>query len=833
MNRIFLGFLFLFTLNSSKNLFSQNSVDREVLNGNPSEIIKTAEDSKLKPDRVIQLTNQALKLLSNTERNDLKARAFYLLGKAYYAQNQMSSSIDYYKQSAQLYEQLKDSTKLISVIDDIGICYQIKSQYSLALEYLQKALKISDKINEKKFKPYILNNLGIVYQLSNQPDQSLICLKKSLQLFEETDNKSCTSSTQNNLGITYNLLGNYEEALSWFNKAINTKKELKDTINLANTYESIGQVHEKIDNLNKAIEFYNESLRLQKLLKNEKGIADDYTSLARTFIKTKNYSQAYDYLKKSENIAVRVENYTAIKENKKLLSEYYLAIGNPYQSREMMQQYAQVVEKIFNKQVSDRMAEMTVQYETEQKDYQNKLLQANLEIEKYKLQRSNDIQNFFITLSILVIGLLAYLLLSLRRLGKKNKLIEEINDRLTNLNLELEEKVDLRTKELTEALYMAEQSDRLKSAFLANMSHEIRTPMNGILGFAKILENDNIPAADRKIYVDVINRQGRSLLQIINDIISLSKIETGQMEIKNSVCNVNKILDDLLLMFNSHGYLNKKSGVELKIVKALGDDNCNIITDPVRVEQVLKNLIDNALKFTISGEVVFGYTIEQNKTIKFFVKDTGIGISVDQQDRIFDRFYRNIQTYQPTHGGAGLGLSISKKLANLIGGDIFLESEPNKGSTFYFTIPYNPFDLSKQDFPKAESGSKNHLWPNKVILVVEDDSISFKFIEALLLDTKATVIHAKNGEEALAICRTSDCIDIVLMDIQLPFMSGYETTKQIKAIRKDLPIIAQTANVLNDERQRSIEAGCSFYLSKPIDSKELFAIISKCFEANS
>jgi signal transduction histidine kinase/ActR/RegA family two-component response regulator len=833
MNKISLGFILsILYLGSSINLYSQNPIDPEIPKNNPAEIIKIAEKGNQKPEQIIQLVDLALTQFSIKDNKELAANAYRILGKVYYQQNQLSSAIDNFKLSAQLYKQLKDSLNYISITDNIGICYQMKSQYSQSLEYLQEALKMSERLDEKKLKPFILNNLGIVYQLTNQLDQSLECFKKSLLLFDETDNKIETSSVQNNLGITYRLMGKYVEAITWFNKAINTKKELKDTINLANTYESIGQVYEKVENYNKSIELYYESLRLQSLLNNKNGIADDYTSLARIYIKTNNYQKAYDLLLKSEDIAQKLENYIAIKENKRLLSEYYLAIGNPYQSREMMQQYALVTEKLFNKQISDRMAEISVQYETEQKDYQNKLLQVNLEIEKYKLQRSNDIQNFLITLSILFIALLLYSLFLLKRLGKKNKIIEQFNDELTNLNFELEEKVEVRTKELSEALYRAEQSDRLKSAFLANMSHEIRTPMNGILGFAKILENDNIPATDRKLYVDVINHQGRNLLQIINDIISLSKIETDQLEIKNSICSVNKIIDDLNLMFNRSGYLNKKKGVELKVEKPLKDNECNIVTDPVRVEQIIKNLVDNALKFTSNGEVVFGYSIEKSNTINFFVRDTGIGIPKDQQEKIFDRFYRHIQHSQPSQSGAGLGLSISKKLATLIGGELWMESEPDKGSTFFLTIPYMHVEMNNVTTPTYEIEKKLFQWPDKVILVVEDDNISFQYIEALLLAIKVKVIHAKNGEEAVSICQSNKHIDLILMDIQLPFMSGYETTIQIKAIRKDLPIVAQTANVLNDERNRSLEAGCSYYISKPIDPEELYGIISKCLDKN-
>ena len=804
----------------------QNSLDKD-----PSVILKAASAFGLKPEQVIELSNQALTLLSNSDRPDLIAQSYILLGKANYSLNKYGSSIDFYKKAELIYVKLGDSTSVCSVMNNIGNSYQMKSEYGLAIEYFQKALRLCGGLKNDKYEASILNNLGIVYQITGRYNESLDCLNQALSYFDELNDKAGYSSAENNIGITYNCLGKYQEALVWFNKCIKIKKELKDTLNLASTYESLGQVYEKMDSDIKALEIYKMSLQLQERIENYNGATFDYISLARVNLKIKNYRKAFDYLANANKLVKKNENYLAEKDIYKLLSDYYLAIGDPLQSRAMLIKYISISEKIFDKNVSDRIAEITVQNESEQKEYQNKLLLANLEIEKYKLRRSRDIQFFFIVISLIVSSLLIYTLYFLKKLRLKNDQIEKINIELNNFNLELEEKVDERTKELRDALKKADESDKLKSAFLANMSHEIRTPMNGIIGFAKVLEDDNLSESERRKYLNVIKHQGQSLMQTINDIISLSKIETGQMEIKSVICNANKIVDNLNLMFRGPSYLNKKSEIILKVVKPLKNNESNFVSDSIRIEQILRNLIDNAFKYTNEGEIEFGYTIEKRNTINFYVTDTGLGIPDDQLDKVFNRFYKYHQGNHPLASGAGLGLSISKKLAYLLGGDLDVESKLNFGSRFCLSIPYISADMNVEDsMIKLGAINSTQSWPNKIALVVEDDNFSFQYIEVLLKETGLTIVHVKNGEDAVNTCRSNKNIDIVLMDIQLPFMTGYEATQQIRAIRYDLPIIVQSANVLNDERVMSIKAGCNYFISKPIDSDELYSAISKCLD---
>ena len=834
MNRIFL-FLLVFTPSTilSNRIYPQNQLKQEVCVNDPGAMLILAEAINQKPDQVIQLSTQALTLLSADDRQDLMAKAYQLIGRSYYEKNQFNLAIENLLRSIGIYKQISNSIEIAKSLNIIGVCYMRKDLYTLALDYLQQALTIYEKIENKKLYGGTLNNIGIIYRKIGQLDKSLEFYKKCHQLFKEIDDKSGFSSVENNIGLIYMQLEQYQEALSWFTKAIETRLELKDTLNIANTYNNLGEVHEKINNYSKALKYYEETVRLSEIVGNRHGLALGYANLAHIQFLTLNYDKVRGYLDKSQHIAEEDEEYSIIRQNYSLYFDLYYAMADYHALKGAMDKYRSLTDNMFGEQVSKELAALSVKFESDHKEQENRILQANLELEKLKVSRSRDVLYYYSAISIVIASLLLYTLYFIRRLRIKNSQIEQFNRQLNKLNFDLEEKVVERTRELSEALKKAEESEKLKSAFLTNMSHEVRTPMNVIIGFARILENDDVIPEDRKRYLELINHQGRSLLQIINDIINLSKIETGQLEIKTSICNANKILDGLYTMFKDSNYLNKKNEIELVVNKPIADSSCNFVSDSVRVEQVLINLLDNAHKFTEKGTVEFGYSIVKGNTIQFYVKDTGTGIPEDKLEMIFNRFYKHYQNDHTLFGGAGLGLSISKKLANLLGGDLIVESEINKGSRFTLTIPFISADTHVDNtVSKSLMNKSSYVWPNKVVLVVEDDSFSYQYIEALLQGTKMKIIHAKNGEDAVSICQSEEKLDVVLMDIQLPFMSGYEATKKIKAIRKKIPVIAQTANVLNDERVLTLEAGCDYYISKPIDPDELYLAISRCLNGN-
>ncbi len=371
----------------------------------------------------------------------------------------------------------------------------------------------------------------------------------------------------------------------------------------------------------------------------------------------------------------------------------------------------------------------------------------------------------------------------------------------------------------------AEEADKLKSSFLANMSHEIRTPMNAIIGFADLLEQDNISNTEKNEYLSIIKKSGRNLLALIDDIIDLSKIEVEKINIVKQKFDINKILKTTLTTYLK----NKPACIEIYLKNNKENiEELIINSDPFRFKQVLNNLINNAFKFTESGTISFGYKIENNNTITFYVKDTGIGISQDKQEIIFDRFRKIEDNNAKLYRGTGLGLTISKKLIELLGGKIWVESELGNGSIFYFTLPYKKNNINNIEKTNKMTDIKiTTNWKNKLVLIVEDEDLNYLFLDKLLNSTKIKIIRAKTGFEAIEHIKNNKNINIVLMDIKLPEMDGVTATKEIRKINSKIPIIAQTAFAMKGDKDEFIEAGCNDYISKPINAKKIIELMNK------
>jgi len=435
--------------------------------------------------------------------------------------------------------------------------------------------------------------------------------------------------------------------------------------------------------------------------------------------------------------------------------------------------------------------------------------------------------NFFF-ISANLIGMIAAYNIEyfIRRDYFMNQELDRQNEAVVDVNKNLEKIVEERTKEVVEAKNNAEQADRLKSAFLANMSHEIRTPMNGVLGFANLLKKPELTGEKQQKYIKIIENSGKRMLNIINDIINISKIESGLIDVKISESNVNEQIEYLYTFFKPEA---EQKGIQLFFQNALSEHESIIKTDREKLFAILTNLVKNAIKFTSKGSIKFGYE-KKDKFLEFFIKDTGVGIALEQKEFIFERFRQGSESLNRSYEGSGLGLSISKAYVKMLGGKIWVESETGKGSSFYFTIPYNNGYLKENienDFVHPNA-FENHLNLKKV-LIVEDDAASEMILSILIEEFNKEIVRARTGVEAVEACRNNSDIELVLMDIQLPGLNGYEATQQIRQFNKDVIIIAQTAFGLAGDREKAIDAGCNDYISKPIDSDLLHSIIRKYF----
>lgn len=396
--------------------------------------------------------------------------------------------------------------------------------------------------------------------------------------------------------------------------------------------------------------------------------------------------------------------------------------------------------------------------------------------------------------------------------------------RAIKASAKIENILEIERERLFRAKEKAEEADKLKSAFLANMSHEIRTPMNAILGFAEILQDETISTIDQKEYTSIIINNGKYLLNLINDIIDLSKIEAGQMKINLSVLSCKDLFEELFVFYQNHKKLIEKDHINLKIVNDRTD--LFIRADRIRIRQIINNLLDNSFKFTHEGTISFGYRLVNNE-VELFVSDTGIGIPENQQAAIFERFRQINMKNQPKQQGTGLGLSISKALAEMMGSEISLVSVEGRGTTFTLIMPLAEKVLTETEARIRQKARFSYNWQNKTILLVEDNKDSINLMRTLLSPGNCEVINTKSGSQAVEIVREHEKIDLILMDVQLEDLDGITATRKIRKFNTYVPIIAQTAFSFAEDRENCFEAGCNDFITKPIDIPELYRLIDK------
>lgn len=376
-------------------------------------------------------------------------------------------------------------------------------------------------------------------------------------------------------------------------------------------------------------------------------------------------------------------------------------------------------------------------------------------------------------------------------------------------------------QELIRAKEHAEESDRLKTAFLQNMSHEIRTPMNAIIGFSSLLEDHDLQEEDKKKFISIIRNSANQLLSVVTDILTISALEKKQERININIVNINELLDELYAIFQAQAM---KKNISIILNKTATNKDTEVYTDKTKLTEILTNLLANALKFTSVGCVEFGYVLNENN-FEFYVKDTGIGIDPVYLEKIFQRFQQGDTSINYHYGGTGLGLSISKGFVELFGGEIWVESELGKGSTFRFTIPYvsarNILEVDETVVPSEHS---------RTILIAEDEEYNYLYLKHILASKQNRLIHAKNGSEAVDFCRDNPGIDLILMDIKMPVMDGYTAAKLIKQTNPTIPIIAQSAYAMEYEKERFVGSFFDEYVVKPINVNELKMKIRKFVE---
>ncbi|NJM79851.1 MAG: response regulator [Flavobacterium sp.] len=393
------------------------------------------------------------------------------------------------------------------------------------------------------------------------------------------------------------------------------------------------------------------------------------------------------------------------------------------------------------------------------------------------------------------------------------------------INNYLKYKIKQRTTQLRIAKDKAEESDRLKTNFIQNISHEIRTPMNGIIGFSDLLMKDDLTVEEQKEYAKIIANNSKDLIVIIDNILEIAKLQTERISVRPEEIDLDALFETIYKKYISKAI---EKNINL-LVESKHNSSCDhVLIDKSKLFKILLNLVDNAIKFTQKGAVIIQYEIVEN-TILITIKDSGIGIPKKDQENIFHNFSQSEKEISKNYGGLGLGLSIAKKNADLIGGNITFTTQENQGSTFTLTLPFIPVPKVTNNATITNLNEK----PEKhIILIAEDGDVNFLFLKTVLtkMPEYDFIIHrAENGRKAVEICEENTNIDLVLMDIKMPIMDGYEATKRIKKIRPQLPVVAQTAYSTEEDIKKAIDAGCDDFISKPVDRSLLKPILSRFF----
>ena len=804
---------------------------------------------------------QYLKSLNIYEQQKYKkgiAKVYNNIGSLYSVLGDYKNSLLYLKKSLLYFSDFDDSESLSDLYYRLGNTHAKMCNYDTAVYYLDLSKSIFDSLHFERKSAYVDESKGNIFFQRGNTTKAIEIALNAYNRFKKFEYPWGTIEISNDLGKYYMKINDFTNSKYYLDLALSNATRVKSWELLKQTYLELSNLYNLKQEYKKSLDFYHKYQVVNDSVSNR----DKSTRIAELQAKYEADKKEQEIKRKNAEINKNIE---LIKRQQ--LHLYLFGIGIAiilllafalFRQYKLLETKGKKIERI-NEELDLRVKERTsalrlTQFSIEHAAdpifwidskgrfvYANNSACINLIYSKEEILRKtitdivpkfsmSDWKDFWeITKKE---GSLVVETTFLRK-SKSEFPVELILNYIYHEQKEyafafMRDISDRKQKEenLKKAKDKAEEADKLKSAFLANMSHEIRTPMNAIIGFSDMLLHEDFTPDEKQEFANIIKTSGDTLLKLIDDIIDVSIIEAGQLKINKSPYYANTLLKEIHLFFLGEKHRLNKDQIELKLADLNFDDQILIHVDQVRFRQVLTNLLGNALKFTEKGSIEIGYFIQKNKSINIYVKDSGIGIPIEKLSTIFERFNKHVDD-KKLYGGTGLGLTISKKLAEQMDGSLTVESSPGQGSIFMFTLPFTyAVTVPPKNDAKPIIGNGKYNWSTKSILVVEDVASNYLLLETTLKKTGAKIFWAKDGYEALEYCRQA-CPDAILMDIQLPNLSGYEVTKEILKILPSIPIIAQTAYAFNDEKEKILEAGCVDCLTKPINSELLFETVNR------
>jgi len=767
----------------------------------------------------------SLKNIIKTGPDSARLVAYELLSN-YYKNVNFDSCVIICEAGSKLAEKMQKAPQMNLFPTNLGTIYYQKGEFDKAVFYFFEALKISEKYNDTARIAQTLNNLGIINMYSGENEKALEYLKKAKEIKQKLKNNELTIAITNmNIGIIYKNMGDYDLAYTYFIMALPEIEKSQSKNILAPIYNNIGIVFLFRKQYEKALKYY---LNAEKY-------ADSYLSaynravlmqnIGECYIYLKNPAESFKYLEKGLNLAL-ANNYLHVQKNiYNVFCDYYVEIGDYHQAYKYRERYDVVKDSLFSVDKKTAFDELQTKYETEKKEQENQILSEKVHSEKLETMKQKKINRLIVLAAFLI------LITSLLMVYFSNK-IRLVNIKLRKSSAELQKlNIDLKlSKDQIEAAL------QFKSQFLANMSHEIRTPLNIIIGFNAMLRK-NISDAKLSTFIDAIEVSSNNLLQLLNDILDLSKMEAGKMCLTPESIELPVMLEEIRKLFILRAEekgINFSVELEPTVPKGL-------VIDEVRLRQVLVNLIGNAVKFTESGFVRLHVFVEQKKNnyisstpvtdIIFEIEDSGIGISIKDQAEIFESFKQIKMHIQKRLGGTGLGLPISKRLTEMMGGEILVNSDLGRGSKFSVhlkDIPIVQIASGERNNSGSFSESTDIQFGKGSIIIADDEELNRSLIRACFENTMVVVYEAETAEEAFEMTLTH-LPNLVMMDLKMPDKDGFEAAKMIKQddSLKAVPIIAFTASQLYEDHHIFDNNLFVGFISKPVFVNELYEEVAR------
>jgi len=783
---------------------------------------------RIEDEKLFEYATESIRLAEKLNYTKGIARSSFILGFYWHTKMELSKSLMYYEKSLKLNRLVNEKKQISYCLNNIGLINKIRGNYSYALECYMESLDITEELSDIRTTSYCLNNIGNIYKNLNNDSLALVYFVRSLKIKEKIDDEYGIATTLINIGHIYKRQDSFDLAIDNYKKSLKLSEGIDYKYGVSVCLLNIGGVHLLQKDYTKALDYFEKSLVIKKELGDEPGICELDYERAILYQEQKNYAKSLKLARESLELAKKHQLLSNIKELYLLLSEIYAAKKNYKDAYESHLLYKRYSDTLFNEESIKDITSLELQNKYNHEKELAELKQKKIDdLRAIRIRRQLVVVAIFISgflLTILVLFLMIRLYRSKRKtnfnLSRKNDEINRQKKQLSIQKEQLEETVKQRTFDLIKEKEKAEESDRLKTAFLNNISHEFRTPMNGILGFSSLLVESKPQEPERKKYADIIKKSCNQLLNIVNDTVEISKVQSQQIDTVKMPLDISSIISEVISEFQVAVQLK---GLEIKQEINLENQHLYIESDVYKFRRVFWHLISNAVKFTQTGYIEVKCELEKNDLLKFQVKDTGIGIKGNLHEEIFKPFMQVETGLTRNFGGNGIGLSLVKAYIEVLNGTIWLESIPAKGTSVFFTLPA----IFVKEKAKTSETVPDTKLENITILIAEDNELNYLFLQKLLIDNNCKILHAWNGMEAVQIFKEQSDIDLILMDLKMPIMDGHEAFKEIKKINSKVPIIAQTAYA--PEHHASI-INFDGFITKPMEKEELLKTIKKCLK---